>query len=242
MEDGIAPLSVGWVARLSGHDFDCKYWEESLRPPFDPWCERLSQDGRLVLRSRSFDDLQSADAVRKRAIPLIQRLNGAHGVAVGAEPLTFDGVGHIDDQGQVQLHIFAELNERLHGFMVTATAEVRDSEGNLIPPSPSQPSNAQRWIEAAEKNDQIADMLIFAGRTDNWFDIYKAVELAEKIAGGQHKLRQLLGASAREYERMRDTANCDRHARFGHPPPVLTTLAEAKPVLSHIVRTVLNIG
>lgn len=124
--------------------------------------------------------------------------------------------------------------------MVNGIGEARDAEGNLIPPAPPQPSNAQRWIGAAKTDDQIADMLVFAGRADNWFDIYKAVELAEKIAGGQHKLRRLLGASAREYKRMRNTANCFRHARFNKPPPILTTLAEARPLLSHIVRTVLD--
>jgi hypothetical protein len=240
MEDGTAPLSAGWVARLSGHEFDLAYWERSLRPPFDPWCDRLPQDGRLVLRSYRFDGLQSADEVRKRAIPLIQQLNGALGVAISAEPLSFDGVGCIDDQGEVHLHFFAELNEQLHGFMVTATAEVRDSDGNLIPPAPPQPSNAQKWIGAAEKNNQIADMLVFAGRADNWFDIYKAVEIAEKLAGGQHKLSGLLGTFDQEYKRMRYTANSYRHVGFDRPPTVLTTLAEAKSLLSHIVRTVLD--
>ncbi|MGH7115561.1 MAG: hypothetical protein ACREE9_13820, partial [Stellaceae bacterium] len=190
--NGTSSLSAGWVVQLSGHDFDFSYWERSLRPPFDPWCDRIPQNGRFVLRSRCFDDLQSADEVKKSAIPLIQRLNGALSVAVGAEPLNFDGVGRVDDQGELHLTFFAELNERLR-LMATATAEVRDAEGNLIPPAPPQPSNAQRWIGAAEKNDQIADMLVFAGRADNWFDIYKALELAETLAGGRQKLLVLLG-------------------------------------------------
>jgi hypothetical protein len=240
MEDGAASLAAGWIVRLSGDEFDFKYWEQSLRLPFDPWCDRLPQDGRLVLRSHRFYDLQSADEVRKRAIPLIQLLNGALGVEVGAEPVGLDGVGRIDDQGEVHLTTFGELNVQLRGFTLTATGEVLDSEGNPIPPAPPRPSNPQRWIGAAEKNDQIADMLVFAGRSDNWFDIYKALELAETLAGHRNKLRVLLGASADECERMWRTANSYRHARDKNKPMVLTTLAEARPLLSYIVRTILG--
>ncbi len=83
-------------------------------------------------------------------------------------------------------------------------------------------------------------MLAFAGRADNWFDIYKAVELAKKLAGDTNKLRTLLGSSAKECENMWRTANSHRHARDTQKPEVLTTLADAKPLLAFIVRSVLN--
>ncbi len=64
---------------LIGQDIDLSFWERSLKRPFDPWCERIPQGGSLVLalRSRSFDQAQSADEVRGHAILLIERLNGA---------------------------------------------------------------------------------------------------------------------------------------------------------------------
>jgi hypothetical protein len=83
-------------------------------------------------------------------------------------------------------------------------------------------------------------MLVFAGRTENWFDIYKALELAEKLAGGEHKLRIGLGDTGHEYKRMKATANYYRHARH-YRPDILTTLAEARPLLSLIVRAVLDV-
>jgi hypothetical protein len=193
-----------------------------------------------VLRSRSFDHLQSASEVRERAIPLIQRLNGALGVGGEAEPLDFYGVGCIDDQGGFHVTVFAEAHSRARAIAI-ATAEVRDAKGNLIPPPPPEESSTQRWIKAAEGDDDIADMLVFAGRADdNWFDMYKTIELAEKLAGGEHKLRMLLGDASTEYKRMRTTANYYRHARH-YRPEILTTLADARPLLSLIVRTVLGV-
>jgi hypothetical protein len=243
MKDGVGPLVAGWVVVLTGHDADFSYWERSLKPPFDPWCDRLP-GGRFALRSRSFDDLRSADEVRKRAIPLIQQLNGALGVEARAEPLNFNAVGHIDDYGEINLHVFGELNARIRPFELIATGEIgeiRDADGNLISPAPPQPSNAQRWIAAAAENDQIADMLVFAGRADNWFDVYKATELAEKLAGGEHRLRKLLGASAGEYNRMQRTANFHRHARVKNPPETPITLDDTRLLLSFILRKVLEI-
>jgi len=241
MENGTSPPTPGWIVQLTGHDFDLSYWERSLKLPFDPWCERILRDGRFVfaLRSHTFDDAQSADEVRERAIPLIEQLNGALRVLEGAEPLTFQGVGRIDDQGGFHVTVFAGTgNIQLRGAMVTATGEVRDAKGNLIPPPPPSPSAAQRWAEAAEKDDDIADMLVFAGRADNWFDIYKAIELAERLSGGQHELPKLLGDATAECKNIRETANYYRHART-YRPETLTNLTQAKPLLSFIVRTVL---
>jgi hypothetical protein len=242
MGDGTSPLSAEWIVQLTGHEFDFSYWERCLRPPFDPCCQRIPRDGTFVwaLRSRSFDHLQNAGEVRERAIPLIQQLNGALGVEVNAEPLNFYGVGRIDDQGGFHLTVFAEAHSRARANAI-ATAEVRDAKGNLIPPLPPEASSTQRWIKAAENNDDIADMLVFAGRADNWFDIYKTVELAQRLAGDRNKLRVLLGKSANECERMWRTANSYRHARDNNRPDILTTLSEARPLLSLIVRTIINL-
>jgi hypothetical protein len=239
MEDSTSRLTSRWLVQVTDHDFDLSHWERSLKPPFDPFCERIPNGGQsvFVLRSQSFASARVADEVRARALPLIEQLNGALNVVAGAEPLSFQSVVKTDDKGSLSFSVYME--DQIHvRSEVVAVAEVRDANGNLVPPPTPEPSMAQRWIEASETNDEIADLLIFAGRTDSWFDIYKAIELAERLSGSKDKLHKLLGASGAEYKRMRETANFYRHAR-GYRPNVLTTLPQAKTLLSLVVRTVL---
>lgn len=233
----------GWVALLNGDAVDLGDWGRSLKQPFDPYCEQIAHGGgsAWALRSRQFDTLSDADDVRQRAIPLIEQLNGALAVTARAERVTLNGVGRIDEQGECHLTVFASLATGLGRARVTAfaTIEIRDQAGNLVPPPPPEPSDPQKWIRLAGQSDIVADMLVFAGRGDNWFDIYKCIELAEKLVGGQHKLRTLLGSSAQQFKQMRKTANFHRHAR-GERPKTLTTLIEAQSLLWFVVRFVLD--
>jgi hypothetical protein len=233
-------LSSGWFARLSGHDFDLAAWERAFRHPFEPYCERTPHgtESVLGLRSQNFENLHTADDVRIIAMPLIERLNGVMGVIEHVEPLRFDGVGRIDEHGQISTSFFAEIHSRARAT-ATVTAAVHDANGNIMPARMPEKSTAQKYLEAAEQDDDIADLLVFAGRADNWFDIYKAVELAERIAGGGGKLWPFLGTSAQPCRTMRETANFYRHAR-AHKPNVLTTLGEARELLSFIVRTLID--
>jgi hypothetical protein len=103
MEGTPSSPAPGWIACLTGHEFDLSHWERSLKPSFDPWCERMPRDGSLVLRSRTFADAQSAEEVRELAVSLIAQLNGALSVTVGTEPVNLQIIGHIDDTGEVHL-------------------------------------------------------------------------------------------------------------------------------------------
>lgn len=77
------------------------------------------------------------------------------------------------------------------------------------------------------------------GQADNWFDIYKTIEIAEDLAGGEHALQKLLGTDAKAAKNLKASANFFRHAK-AYRPANLLTLAKAKPLLAHLVRTVLN--
>jgi hypothetical protein len=248
MED-VSPPSPGWIGKLSGHEFDLADWQLVLKAPFDPTCERISHTESViwVLRSRSFDNLQTPDEVRLRALALIERLNGALQVECRGEPLVFDGVGRIDEAGQIQLFQFAEAHIRGRSRL-SAVGQVLNPNGNIVPPPSPDPSQAQRWLEAAESDDEIADMLTFAGRSDNWFDIYKALELAKRLAGDEngpgnnkYAMKALLGTEAyKKFDHVWQTANTTRHARYANEPGVLATLNEAKAILSHVVKAVLD--
>jgi hypothetical protein len=228
----------GWLVELAGHAFDLRHWEQSLKPPFDPWFERVPHGPNCIysLRSRSFVDAQCADEVKELAIPLINRLNGALAIAADAERVTFESVFRIDDQGSMSFYITFEDHVRVRDAM---EIEVRDGSGTLIPPPPPEPSMAQKWAAVADNDDAIADMLTFVGRADNWFDIYKTIELAESLSGDERQLPKLLGVSRAKYKNMRTTANFFRHAR-GYRPKVLTDITDARALLSTIVEKILT--
>lgn len=233
------PLSPGWAAILTGHDFDLDYWLHSLMPSFDPWVERGSDGSGIVhvLRSASLNALTEAREVKERSVALIEQLNGAQAVLGGAKPLKFGGVLRVERDGKVHRTVFAEALNLLGRMSLTAKATVIGANGKPVPPP--APSAAQRWIAAAETNDDIADMLAFSGRTESWYDIYKAYELAQRLAGGRHRLPKLLGSSASDCENVRLTANYYRHARAHRPDP-LTTIEEAQPLIAFVIRSVLD--
>jgi len=61
-------------------------------------------------------------------------------------------------------------------------------------------------MQKTDVDDDVADILVFAGRADNWFDIYKTLELVEEWVGRAHHLQKLLGKSYEDYKTMKATA------------------------------------
>ena len=243
--DQMTTATAGWCAHVDGHIFDLEYCEQCLKPPFDPWCERIPlHDGRSVpvLRSAAFCDSETAEETRLRALPIISQLNGALAAVCRAEPLNLKWIGRIREDGRVDVTNFA-VGTATGRSKMTAHAEVRGPSGNLVPPPPPEPSVAQRWLRMADENDDIADLLTFVGRADNWFDIYKALEVAERLAGGsERQLATVIGASWGDVKRTKQTANSERHAHRGkHSPPAdPTSLSDARSLLAFVVRTVMG--
>jgi len=109
----------------------------------------------------------------------------------------------------------------------------------LIPPPPPQPSDAQKWLQLAEKNDLIAELLDHFGRADNWYDIYKTIEVAEKVVSGERALQGVMGSAAQDLKDMRTSANSHRHFD-GHKPAKPFSLSESKSLLAQVVRAALQ--
>ena len=95
----------------------------------------------------------------------------------------------------------------------------------------------QRWVQAAQANDDVADLLRYLASADNWYDVYKAFEVVAAMVVGQHKLEQMLGADAKGYDVARRSANFYRHARKKRPDDLIS-LGEARTRLVHVVRTI----
>ena len=232
-------LGAGWYVQLMGNKSDLEDWVYALNEPFDPVAIQEA-DGTVLLRSDEFEGAETADEVREKGLALVARMNGAIAIMHAARPVTLGAIIRISEGGKRQANVFAEMAAfELGRSKVRAVAVVLGRDGKPKPPPPPEPSAAQGWNALAARNDDSADLLEQLGKADGWYEIYKALEIAEHMAGGKHKLGKLIGGSRARYERMRQTANFYRHARAPRPD-VLTPLGEAKPLLHFIVRTVLN--
>jgi hypothetical protein len=237
-KDQIA-LEPGWYVQLLGDKTDLEDWVYTFNKPFDPVALQ-DVDGTVFLKSSEFDEAQTAEEVREKGLALVGRMNGAIALMHGARPVRLGAIVRVDNRGRRNAHVFAEMVAiELGRCIMRATAVVLGPDGRPVPPPPPQPSAAQAWNSLAAEEDDYADLLEQTGKADSWYEIYKAIEIAEHIAGGKHKLVRMLGSARAACERMRRTANYYRHARAPRPP-TLTKLGEAKPLLHFMVQTVLN--
>jgi hypothetical protein len=230
----------GWVARLAEDNPHRDRWSDLLKAGFDPWLEDVPAGDATVwaLRSARFQDADEGDYERARGIaaPLIEQLNGAQALLGGLAPLRLAGLGYVDGRGGFSAAVFLELHQQLAPAVGVLTAELRSADGTLVPPSPSQPSEMQRWLE-------IASLLRWSSRLDNWFDIYKAIEAAELLGGGEHKFRAELAKKGVPIKRVRKTANSFRHtpgSKNYNKPKRPATLDDARAVVSAAVRLILD--
>jgi len=221
-----------WAVELVGDAADLAYAKHALDPRFDPHVEAVNE--RPALRSKSFDHLTAASDVRDAAQAIVAVLSGAIGLAMGGEPVRCGPVYRAWEDGRIDANVSASFagRMRLSGFPPSVT--VHDKDGNLVGPPPA-PTSAQQWIAAALDDEDIADLLTFFGRADNWFDLYKTIEMAEKIEGGEHALR----ARFPNLKLIKTTANSNRHAR-GHMPGAPVSFKEAHEEVGGVVRAVLG--
>src|SRR6266478_8594014 len=108
----------GWVARLDIPKSSLAVWQHQLKPPFDPYIERIGHGDAATwsLRSELFDGHNDADEVRGRALPLIKQLNGAQRISQEMQPVQFNGVGHVDTNGKLSITVYAKTHLNANGI------------------------------------------------------------------------------------------------------------------------------
>lgn len=236
---GRLKLPPGWYVQLAGDKFDLEDWAYSLNEPFDPVVME-EPDGTFLLKSSEFDSATTAEEVREKAKALINRLNGAMTVMHGARPVQVGGIIQVDDSGGRHASVFGEaVAIALGRARARATSTVCGPNGEELPPLPPQPSDAQRWNTLAAADDRVADLLEQLGKAADWYEIYKTIEFARDLAGGEQKLWTLLGTSAVECRNLKQTANFFRHALAPRPKNP-TPMADAKGLLNYMVRNVIE--
>jgi|GEM_PF-2534975 len=224
-----------WAVEILGEAVDLDQITRALNPDFDPWIERISPHADYAIRSSEFNTLQTVVEVRDRSAILISILNGAVALTSGVEHVRGGKILQVSDEGEVDVSVFGAAHGRLRGVILNASATVTNPDGTARQPSPPSPTEAQRYIQSAIRNDDVADLFTFVGRADNWFDLYKAMEMAQKLAGGKRKLHKLLKAGYADFKNARETANSYRHARVPYTLTNPATFDEAYALLRHAV-------
>lgn len=222
-------MTAFWAVELRGEDIDLAEFGRAVRPEFDPWVEQV--DGKFALRSAEFDTLANAEAISGRASVLIDMLNGAVAITRGSNPVHCGVILQVMEDGKVHQTITGVGNLKLRNAIGGGTATITNPDGSMPPPAPPTPTEAQAWVQRSIKDTRIAELLIFMGRADNWFDLFKTIEMAEQLVGGQRKLPPLLGASAGAFANVRRTANTHRHAPLMNAPPSNPATLEQAQVL-----------
>jgi hypothetical protein len=226
--------SPGWAVELIGEEIDLDDLREMLPAPFEPWIEDHStKEGlKALLRSAHWAKLtETADVVRD-ATRIVERLNGeallihdnARLVKIGA-PIKFG------PDGKMEAILFAATGVAKKG----SRARGRAATGQT-----GQPTQMQKWFVDAERDRNRAELFVHLSRTrqnDTWFDLYKSMELVQRLAGGEHKLEAALGADKKEWKKAKRTADCYRHAPGCKClPPSPPTYADAEKFLLRVVR------
>jgi hypothetical protein len=221
---------MGWGAMLRGDATDIEDWQFVLKRPFDPWVEMHGSD--IILRSAALDSLNSAAEVRDHAIEMISRLNGAVALSQGARPIVLGGVIEFTSDGRLNQHVFAE-GVAVGRAKVRGHAVVLGPDGQTRPATP-RPSEVQGWMEVAKREALLEDALVYFGRANDWFDIYKCLECLFKLYGGEDKFCKLQWQSKEKIKLMKQTANLHRHAK-NVPPANPMKIKEARSLLASLL-------
>jgi hypothetical protein len=208
----------GWGILLGGEPFDLEDWQEALQQPFDPWV--VKTDEGLVLRSPDLDSATTSSEARDLGMALLAQANGAFSASHKSGMVRLEAVVQFLPDGSRQRYVIAALRITDARDRVRATIVATGPDGKPLPSPPPEPSQLQAWLSTAAKDDLLGDALMYFGRGESWFDIYKALECIEEKAGGEARLLSIGWAAAGEIKRLKRTANCfARHRRGKFDPP-----------------------
>jgi len=105
--------------------------------------------------------------------------------------------------------------------------------------TPASETAVQRWFRQPEGDRNRDDLFLHLTRLDNWYDLYKSMEIVRRMTG-QTKLNAMLGGDRKRWNDIWQTANCNRHAPdpVKYPLPVLTPAFDGARefVLQHIAK------
>jgi hypothetical protein len=200
----------GWAIKLDGDPIDIGDLRVLLPPPYDPWIEDYATDDGLnaILRSKSWAGITEASVIFDDASRILERLHGEllliHGDAKPVKPATVMSFGSDGKRENILYAMSASIVLSLGRVRMRAYA----TTGAPVEPSETM---VQRWFREAEADDKRSDLFLHLTRLDNWFDLFKSMEIMRRMMG-QPKLNSILSGEQKRWGAIWQTANCHRHA------------------------------
>jgi hypothetical protein len=131
-------------------------------------------------------------------------------------------------------HILHAEGITLRIRMGRPTLTAYDKDGNVIPPPPPQPSEAQNLLQTARLDERLDKALHHLSRADNWFDIYMAGEALFKVKASNRLLPKTL-RKRRDVDLLMKTANTYRHAYADRVPANPMAMDTAQELLRSLI-------
>jgi len=226
-----------WHVQLTGDAFDL----EELPGLFaEPEASVSHAEGRFELTSVLFEQLADADQVRRRAMELVQHLNGSARLVFGHFKAV--SVGAVQEEGPGGRAISVMLEEGLE-LRARASAVVVAQGRAQQPPSPPPPAITNNWVKLALRDGTAARVLRLLGAPKcSWHDLYKIMEILESHEG--NNLLDALGIAENKISCFAQTANSmaaigdeARHAKASIPPPATPMdISEARQLIHRWAR------
>src|SRR4051812_8667826 len=165
---------TGWGAVIQGAPDDLADWEFALKPPFDPWVEKLTLNNSqvFVLRAKLFEPLGAALDVHEKAKELVRVLFGAVSLFEEAGPVRVGSTIEFHAGGAVREthHLYPESITTGRPRIGRPTLTTFDAAGEPVPASPPKASQVQLFANLAQSDAYLEDALVFFSRSDNFFD------------------------------------------------------------------------
>ncbi|MFG1201988.1 hypothetical protein V5F29_06305 [Xanthobacter aminoxidans] len=206
--------SSSWAVELTGERFDIDDLRRLLRLPFDPWIEDIAAgaEPKPHIRHSGWDQLAIASDVVADAQRIVSRINGAARLLHSDyRPVGVSNVVRFHADGRRDF-----IMPAITGHFSVSLGRVRfrmdgvAGEGGVA--NECKPSILQNWIELSERNDLVSELFIHLERMNDWFDVYKSIEILERFSGDKRRVKKMTALDGREWDRVRQTANSFRHA------------------------------
>lgn len=210
-----------WEVEIVGDKFDLKELSKTL---VDDELRIREENGRYLLESTRFENLNNPEEVSSLAVGILEILTGSTRLSIGGRtPIHVANTAKIGSDGvrYAYLRVTDFINARDTITNIEITKE--DGTKKLIHSTHSVPG----WIKLGLTNQNVAKALRLYGSDEhNWVSLYRIYEVIEEDVGGLDKIINNGWATKSSIKRFKHTANSpstvgddSRHGKESSTPP-----------------------